>query len=326
MTFTQLRILHAVARAGNMTRAAEELATSQSAVSHALRALESELGLTLLVRGNHGVRLTAAGQAVYRRAVLILAQVEALEQEVAEARGERAGSLRIGAIPSANARLLPRILRAFGAAHPRVRLTVIEGSDDEVLEWLTTGAVDLATVTAPPVGLGLVALPLARDRMLGVVPSGHDLAVHPAVPITELARHPFIMSTGGCEPLIAALARAAGVSLRCHYRVRDTGSILAMVAEGLGVSVMPELSLPAHHAGVAAIPLDPVAERAVLLALPADPLPAATLFADLATKLTAAPATEATGPLATEATAAPATGVVGAAAGEESAGQEAAQV
>ncbi|MEV4580156.1 LysR substrate-binding domain-containing protein [Nonomuraea jabiensis] len=285
MTFTQLRILLAVARTGNMTRAAEELNTTQSAVSHALRGLESELGLSLLVRGSHGVSLTAAGRAVRRRATLILTQLEALEQEVAAARGADTGSLRVGVIPSANARLLPRILRLYGEAHPRVRLTVIEGSDGEVLDWLRTGAADVGTLTAgavPADVAGLVTRPLATDRMLAVLPSGHALAEHASVPVAELARHPFIMSTGGCEPLITALARAAGASLRCHYRVRDTGSILAMVAEGLGVTVVPELSLPAHHPGVHAVPLEPASERTILLALPADPLPAATAFAELA--------------------------------------------
>ncbi|MDX3099501.1 LysR substrate-binding domain-containing protein [Nonomuraea angiospora] len=285
MTFTQLRILLAVARTGNMTRAAEELNTTQSAVSHALRGLESELGLSLLVRGSHGVSLTAAGRAVRRRATLILTQLEALEQEVAAARGADTGSLRVGVIPSANARLLPRILRLYGEAHPRVRLTVIEGSDGEVLDWLRTGAADVGTLTAgavPADVAGLVTRPLATDRMLAVLPGGHALAERASVPVAELARHPFIMSTGGCEPLITALARAAGASLRCHYRVRDTGSILAMVAEGLGVTVIPELSLPAHHPGVHAVPLEPASERTILLALPADPLPAATAFAELA--------------------------------------------
>ncbi|MEU6780262.1 LysR substrate-binding domain-containing protein [Nonomuraea angiospora] len=285
MTFTQLRILLAVARTGNMTRAAEELNTTQSAVSHALRGLESELGLSLLVRGSHGVSLTSAGRAVHRRATLILTQLEALEQEVAAARGADTGSLRVGVIPSANARLLPRILRLYGESHPRVRLTVIEGSDGEVLDWLRTGAADVGTLTAgavPADVAGLVTRPLATDRMLAVLPSGHALAEHASVPVAELARHPFIMSTGGCEPLITALARAAGASLRCHYRVRDTGSILAMVAEGLGVTVVPELSLPAHHPGVHAVPLEPASERTILLALPADPLPAATAFAELA--------------------------------------------
>ncbi|TDD38785.1 LysR family transcriptional regulator [Nonomuraea terrae] len=280
MTFTQLRILRAVARTGNMTRAAEELDTTQSAVSHALRALERELGVTLLARGGTGVSLTAAGRAVCHRASLILTQLEALEQEAAAARGDDAGSLRVGVIPSANARLLPPILRAYGQAHPRVRLTVIEGSDDEVLEWLVTGAVDVATVTAT--GPGLTTFPLARDRLLAVLPSGHGLGAGPEVAVTDLARQPFIMSTGGCEPFIAELARQAGASLRCHYRVRDTGSILAMVAEGLGVSIMPELSLPARFPGVAVLPVVPQAVRTVLLALPADPLPVAAAFAELA--------------------------------------------
>ncbi|MFI7423031.1 LysR family transcriptional regulator [Nonomuraea sp. NPDC049684] len=296
MTFTQLRVLQAVARTGNMTRAAEELTTSQSAVSHALRALESELGVALLVRGSHGVRLTAAGRAVCRRATLILTQAEALEQEVAAIRGQERGSLRVGVIPSANARLLPPLLRRFAEAHPRVRLAVMEGADDEVLEWLETGAADLATVSAAagavsltagsvarPLPAGSVARPLAADRMLAVLPSGHELSVRDSLPVAELARHPFIMSTGGCEPLITAIARAAGASLRCHYRVRDTNSILAMVAEGLGLSIVPELALPAHLSGVHAIPLEPAAERTVLLVLPADPLPAAVAFAELAT-------------------------------------------
>ncbi|GAA0939959.1 LysR family transcriptional regulator [Nonomuraea longicatena] len=291
MTFTQLRILQAVARTASMTRAAEELSSTQSAVSHAVRALERELGLTLLVRGGRGITLTEAGRAVCRRAAHILTQLEALEQEAAAARDRERGSLRVGTVPSAGARLLPPILRRFAQTHPRVRLTVIEGSDDEVLEWLATSAVDVASVSAgiaphPP---GSTMRTLTRDRMLALLPGEHDLAALDAVPVTELARHPFIMSTGGCEPLITALAHAAGASLRCHYRVRETASILAMVAEGLGVSVVPELSLPAHRTGVRALALDPPAERTVLLALPPDPLPAAAAFADVALALTGAP-------------------------------------
>jgi DNA-binding transcriptional LysR family regulator len=283
MTFTQLRVLQAVARTGNMTRAAEELATTQPAVSHALRSLERELGVSLFIRRHTGVTLTAAGRAISKRAAIILAQLEGLHQDVAAARGMTAGSLRIGVIRSVNARLLPRILRVFTAAHPRVRLTLMEGSDAEVLEWLQTGAVDVATLTttAPE----LVTVPFARDRMLAILPAGNDLAAQPAVTITDLARYPFIMSTAGCEPLITALAGRAGAHLRCHYRVRDTNSILAMVSEHLGVSVIPELSLPADITGVCTVPLEPDEKRTILLGLPADgaALPAATAFAELAT-------------------------------------------
>jgi DNA-binding transcriptional LysR family regulator len=284
MTFTQLRVLQAVARTGNMTRAAEELATTQPAVSHALRSLERELGLTLFTRGNDGVALTAAGRAISQRAAVILTQLEGLNQEAAAARGQASGRLRIGVIPSANARLLPQILRVFSATHQSVKLTVIEGSDTEVQEWLHTGAVDVATLTTTAPKLHTV--PLACDRMLAVLPASNELSVQPAVTITDLARYPFIMSTGGCEPLITGIARRAGVRLRCHYQVRDTNSILAMVSEQLGVSIIPELSIPADSTGICTVPLKPDKGRTILLGLPPDsaPLPVATAFIELATQ------------------------------------------
>lgn len=283
MTLGQLRVLLAACRAGSMTRAAEELGISQSAVSHALRALEQDLGIVLLDRGFDGVAPTAAGRTVLRHAEILLNQLDALQRDVAAARGRERGSLRVGAIPSANARVLPPLLRAFGRAHPQVRLTVMEGSDDEVVDWLRTGAADVGTVTR--VAPGLATRPLATDRMLAILPTGHELSGRDGVPMTALARCPFIMSSGGCEPLITTLARDAGATLRCHYRVRDTASIIAMVAEGLGVSVVPELSLPAHTRGVRTVPLSPTAERTIHLALPAEPLPHASAIAALAEAL-----------------------------------------
>jgi DNA-binding transcriptional LysR family regulator len=280
LTFSQLRVLQAVARAGNMTRAAAELGTTQPAVSHALRSLERELDMPLLIRRSDGVALTAVGRAVSHRAALILNQLEGLSQELAAARGNADGRLRLGVIPSVNARLMPRLLRAFRATHDRVHLTVLEGSDDEVLEWVKTGAVDVATVTSTAGDLATTTL--ACDRMLALLPAAHPLAARTVVAVRDLAREPFIMSTGGCEPHITELARRAGVRLRSHYRVRDTNSIIAMVAEHLGVTIMPELALPSSPAGVCAVPLEPAEQRTILLALPSDgaPLPLARAFVE----------------------------------------------
>lgn len=283
MTFAQLRILQAVARTGNMTRAAELLGTTQSAVSHALSGLERELGVTMFVRRPGGATLTAAGRAVSRRAALILTQLDGLHQDAAATRG-RAGSLRIGVIPSVNARLLPRVLRAFATGHERTGLAVFEGSDAEVLEWACTGAVDVAAVTAGDPRLHTV--PLARDRLLAVLPAAHRLSARETVSLPELARDPFIMSTGGCEPLITALAERAGIRLRTHYQVRDVTSILGMVAARLGVTIMPELSVPADESWVRTLPLDPDERRTVLLGRPADaaPSPEVTAFIDTAVR------------------------------------------
>jgi DNA-binding transcriptional LysR family regulator len=282
VTFAQLRALNAVALTGNVTRAAEQLLMTQPAVSHAIRGLERELGVALLVRRPDGVSLTAVGAAVAERASIILSQLESLRADAAAAADQKAVTVRVGVLPSANARLMPPLLRAYATAHPEVRVTVLEGSDPEVLDWLRTGAVDVAVVVQA--GEDLVTAPLAVDELLAVLPLDHPLAARAAVAIADLGHEPFIMSAGGCEPIISALARAAEVRLRRHYEVRDTASIAAMVRERLGVTIMPELSIPDDRTGLRVLSLDPPAHRRLSLAVLADsePLPAALALMRLA--------------------------------------------
>ncbi|GAA5163968.1 LysR family transcriptional regulator [Pseudonocardia eucalypti] len=261
-----------------MTGAAAELGITQSAVSHALRALERELGVALLVRHSAGVELTDAGRVAVRRAIVIIDQLDGLTGDLDAARADRlGGELRLGVVPSVNARVVPAVLREFTTEQPQARLAVLEGSDGEVLEWLRTGAVDVATVAgdAPD----LVGTPLTSDRVVAVVSSAHRVAGRESVALAELAADPFIMSTGGCEPLVAGVARRAGVALRCHYRVRDMNSILAMVAAGLGATIVPELAVPAVAAGVSLVPLEPAERRSVSLASLADVEPSALVTA-----------------------------------------------
>lgn len=282
MTFAQLRALHAVALTGSVTRAAEQLLMTQPAVSHAIRGLERELGVSLLVRRPDGVSLTSVGESVAQRASIILAQLEGLRADAAAAAEQHATTLRIGVLSSVNARIMPSLLREFAAAHPDVRVRVLEGSDPEVLDWLRTGAVDVCAVAEP--FDDLLTSPLSSDELLAVVPVDHPLASRGAVPIAELGQEPFIMPAGGCGPIITGLARAAGVRLRRHYEVRDTGSITAMVRERLGVTIMPELSIPDDRSGLRVVPLDPPAERHLSLAVlhDAEPLPAALALMRLA--------------------------------------------
>jgi DNA-binding transcriptional LysR family regulator len=275
VTFAQLRALHAVALTGSVTRAAEQLLMTQPAVSHAIRGLERELGVSLLVRRSDGVALTAVGAAVAERAAIILAQLEGVRADAAAAADRQSVTLRIGVLPSANARVMPALLREFATAHPEVRVTALEGSDPEVLDWVRTGAVDVAVVAEP--ADDLLTAPLATDDLLAVLPVDHPRAAQGSIPIADLSHEPFIMPAGGCAPIITGLARAAGVRLRRHYEVRDTSSIVAMVRERLGVTIMPELSIPDDRSGVRILPLDPPAQRRLALAVLADaePLPAA---------------------------------------------------
>jgi DNA-binding transcriptional LysR family regulator len=282
VTFAQLRALHAVALTGSVTRAAEQLLMTQPAVSHAIRALERELGVSLLVRRADGVALTAVGADIAERASIILAQLEGLRADAAAAAEQHSTTLRIGTLSSVNARIMPSLLGAFAAAHPEVRVRVLEGSDPEVLDWLRTGAVDVAVVAEAHDDL--LTSPLATDELLAVLPIDHPLADRGSVPIAELAREPFIMPAGGCAPIISGLAQIAGVRLRRHYEVRDTVSITSMVRERLGVTIMPELSIPDDRSGLRVLPLDPPAERRLGLAVlhDAEPLPAALALIGMA--------------------------------------------
>jgi DNA-binding transcriptional LysR family regulator len=288
MTFTQLKVLRAVGRCGSLTRAALELKTSQPSVSHSLKSLELELGVRLCVRRHDGVTLTPIGRTVSRLADNILSQRDALTEAVARERNDSDYRLKVGTIPSVNAKLLSRAVHSFTSSRNRCEVSVLEGSDMEVVEWLRTGAVDLATVTASDGDL--ITTPLVSDHMVAVLPTEHRLARQQSVTITEIAREPFIMSSGGCEPLISAIATGANARLRPHYRIRDTASILTMVTEGLGVTIMPALALPTAMSGLCVVPLCPRQSRTVLLAVLADApvLPLARTFIEYASSVAAA--------------------------------------
>jgi DNA-binding transcriptional LysR family regulator len=131
------------------------------------------------------------------------------------------------------------MLASFQASRPDVSIVQFRGSDPEVREWLDTGAVDVAILGAPGAA---AAEPLLQDGLKAVLPKGHQLARNNAIAMEELARVPFIMSAGGCEPMISALAESSGARLRVHYNVRDIPSIMRMVADGLGVTIVPALA------------------------------------------------------------------------------------
>ena len=284
VTFTQLRALVAVAEDGGFTGAAERLGMSQPAVSRAVAALERELGAALLSRGRDGAVLTEAGRRVVAHARETVRRGDLIREEVAAVRGEVRGRLAVASFPTVTARLMPGLLRRFGERYPHVRARLFEGTDQEVRRWLDERVADVAVVTLP--ARGVETHELARDAMVAVVPAGHRLASRPSASIADLSRDPFVMSTGGCEPIITAAARAARVRLQAAYEARETATVIAMVEAGLGVSIVPTLALEETgegRPGLAVLALVPAVERRLALALPAgaEASPAARAFVTL---------------------------------------------
>jgi DNA-binding transcriptional LysR family regulator len=161
-----------------------------------------------------------------------------------------------------------------------VRVRLFEGSDQEVREWLEQGVAEVGVVTLPAPGLRTV--PLDSHQMVAVLPADHPLADQPVITVQMLADQPFIMSTGGCAPVILTAARAAGVRLDIAYEARELSAVLEMVGTGFGISVVPTLGLPAEMDTVVTRPLEPRTSRtlAVALGVNADDTPAARAFVD----------------------------------------------
>ncbi|MEW2051612.1 LysR family transcriptional regulator [Streptomyces sp. NPDC005476] len=272
----QLRAFVAVVDSGGFTSASDKIGLTQSAVSHAVAALEREIGAALISRGRDGVRLTGLGEQILVHARAALRQVELIEEEAAAVRGLRRGRLRIGGFPSA-CQLLPPLIAELRRIHPGIEVALWEGTDQEVAQWLADGLIDLGmrASLAPPAASDLV---LTADRVVAVVDKRHPLAAEPDVALADLQDDPLLVSDGGCEPLLDELHAAAGLPLRVTQRVREMTTLLAMVRAGLGVTVVPELSL-ASRQGITSLPLRPASCRRVLLDTPAGTPPPAAVQA-----------------------------------------------
>jgi DNA-binding transcriptional LysR family regulator len=242
---TRLRVLAAVARHGSVTAAAQELRYSQPAVSHHLARLEHETGARLVQRVGRGIRLTEAGRLLAERAEEILGRLGAAEVELAAHSGLRAGRVRLAAFPSALATVVPHAAAAFTTSYPGVELGFVEAEPPEALRMLRAGEVDVAVVFGYPEDTGrdpgVRRTELLTEPLYLVTPAGR------ASTLTDHADGDWI---GGCERCRSHLVRrcaAAGFVPRIAFTTDDYVAVQALVAAGLGVTILPELTLTAHR-------------------------------------------------------------------------------
>lgn len=293
MNFSQLQSFVAIADMGSFTEAAYGLDMTQSAVSHALSTLERELGVTLLERNRKGmVALTAVGQAIIPHVRTLLAQLEAIKQEAKAVQGETAGKLRLGSMSSlVSPALLARVLTRFRTWYPEIDVVLFEGTMREVGEWIEQSIVDVGFVLFPAPGFE-VAL-MTTDELCVLVPRGHHLHTKGAVMPSELQEEGWIMEKNPCavQLLEAALGpRRSRPQIR--YQASDSSTILAMIHEGLGITLMPRLLLPNKLEGIVALPLDPPHPLHIGLAVRSQAMaaPAARLFVQQASTWVQEPA------------------------------------
>ena len=272
-------LLGKVLELGSLTKAAEAMGCTQSAVSHAIAAMEKEWGLPLLVRSRSGVRLTDSGERLWPMLRAIVERQTELEETVSSIRGLEVGTVRVAAFTSVAVNWLPDILRTFQLAYPGVTFQLKNGDYSDIHRWMAEGEADVGFVALPAV-LPCRLLPLREDRLLAVLPQSHPLADRDRFPLARIPQEPFISLLEESNQDACRACEAAGVTPNIRFATKDDYAILAMVEEGLGMSIMPELLLTGRTEHVRVMELDPPCSRSIALAVRQDPDPAAERFAD----------------------------------------------
>lgn len=265
LNVTRLRVLAAVAEHGSITAAAAALHYAQPSVSHHLTRLEAETGAVLTRRVGRGVTLTEAGELLAVRASEILGRLAAARAELDEHTGLRAGHVRLAAFPSALGTLVPAAAARLRAAHPGLTLELTEDEPPEALALLRAGEVDVAVVfryrsDPPEPDLRLDVLHEEAVHLIG--PAGTNLS-------TDLRHHAHADWIAGCVRCRGHLLRMceqAGFTPRIRFTTDDYVAAQALVAAGLGLTVLPDLAVRAYrHPKVQPRPIGD-AGRCILLA------------------------------------------------------------
>ncbi|OQR63644.1 LysR family transcriptional regulator [Streptomyces maremycinicus] len=249
----ELRTLVAVADEGGFSAAAARLGTTQSAVSHAVRGIERKLGVVLFERGRYGARPTAAGARAVAHARRVLRMLQAL---VAETRGTGTGQvdgpLRIAAFRSAALYLLPPVLERLATRHPGIRatVTVVREVGPGTAGAVAEGRADLGIATfgtSTPVPPELVGDVLLEEPYALVHPAGHP----------DPRSLPLVDWTENCSSATRAWWAAQDWIPAATVRAEDDGAVLSMVGSGLGMAIMPALSLSRTPRGTEVTDLGP---------------------------------------------------------------------
>ena len=261
MELRQLRAFVQVTRAGTFTRAAEELHLAQSAVSHAVGRLEAELGFALLLRTRQGVELTEAGAAVYERACEILSGADAIGSDLAALTGLYEGTLSLGTMLPPGPVNLPELLARFHATHPGIGVRVREGSAGEVLALLRRDDLDVAITGLEPDGLdeGFAGELMLSEELLVIAPKLHRFSRLEVVALAELAGEAFVGYRRGSalRATVDEALREAGAVPEVVFEIDELLGVRELVAQSLGVSIVPRSTVDGDGPPVAAIPVAP---------------------------------------------------------------------
>lgn len=227
---------------GSFTKAAEVLNYTQSGISRMINDLETEWGVSLLLRGRAGVSLTSDGLKLLPQLKRICNEHEILMMQIEDLHDIESGMIRIGTFSSVATHWLPRMIKIFQKNYPKIDFELLLGDYTEIENWILEGRVDFGFLRLPT-KVELETIFLERDRLLVVIPQDHPLANCDKFPINELLISPFMLLEKGAKAEISEIFERHNISPQVHFTTWDDYAIMSMVENGLGISILPELIL-----------------------------------------------------------------------------------
>jgi LysR family transcriptional regulator, hydrogen peroxide-inducible genes activator len=254
MEIHQLRYFLAVAQFRSFTRAAEHAHVAQPSLSQQIRKLEIELGAPLFDRLGRKIRLTAMGERFLEHARRVISDLERARRDVDEMLGHSRGQVALGVIPTIAPFLLPQALARCARDFPSISIRVREDMTHSLLGQLAEGEIDLALLSLPVKGQEFVVEPLFEDRLLLAVSPRHPLwRRRQPVALRDLTREPFLLlKDGHCfRDDVLQVCKVSEISPQVVFEGGQFDTLVAMVASGTGVTLLPEMSRRHYrHAGV----------------------------------------------------------------------------
>ena len=248
LDLTSLSLFTLVVRTGSISQGAALAHLAVGAASRRITDLEAAVGVTLLERHSRGVRPTAAGQVLFDRARAVLQEVEHLSAELSDYASGVVGVVRLWTNTSALTQFLPGELSAFQAGNPGIRIELEEQNSSDVVMAVLDGRADLGIFADRTAAHGLELLNYRRDRLVLVVPSGHPLQRRKSVSFAEVVDDDFVClsSTTSLSRRLHEETELLGRRLRVRIQVRSFDAMCLMVANGMGVAVLPEAAIRPH--------------------------------------------------------------------------------
>lgn len=242
MEWQQFEYFQVVARMEHITRAAETLSISQPALSRSIARLEEELGVPLFERQGRTIRLNHYGELFLKRVDRIMKEFQEGKQEIQDLLDPGYGEVSVGFMPTLGTYLIPNLISSFQVDYPNVNFRFKQNPNDSLLAQLESGEIDFCLVSSIEDNPQVQWIQLWSEELFIIVPSHHRLAHYESITLQEIADEPFVLleKGNGLRGITDQLFQEAGISPKVTFEGAEVHTIVAFVAAGLGVTLIPD--------------------------------------------------------------------------------------